>query len=129
MLCVCLMLIGHQTHAPAGLKITLGHAIADSIGRAHACRCRCIIYVAQWAWHVGNSMMLDAACWLDRWFCGLWVHRQMIHAQADISRLEHDIEGLQQSRRMVQEAKADSQRLHQAAEVRGRDLEDQVTIC
>lgn len=30
---------------------------------------------------------------------------------------------------MVQEAKADSQRLHQAAEVRGRDLEDQVNSC
>ncbi|KAK9838208.1 hypothetical protein WJX84_009798, partial [Apatococcus fuscideae] len=50
-------------------------------------------------------------------------HSQQL--EADIGRLERDIEGLQESRRMVQEDKANSQRLHQAAEVRGRDLEDQ----
>ncbi len=52
----------------------------------------------------------------------MWMQREAYKSQ------QH-IEGLQESKRQVEEDKANSQRLHHAAEVRGRDLEDQVTAC
>ena len=71
------------------------------------------------------SLASISSSWLTRWPCYLRMQGK-VYMQAGIGRLERDIEGLQESRRVVQEDKANAQRLHQAAEVRGRELEDQV---